>query len=429
MVQLHVVSLGCAKNQVDTEAMLGRLLPGGCVLCATPAAADVLLVNTCAFIRAAEDESWQHIRALARGKRPGQKLIVCGCLPARHGVGAMRLPGVDAWLGVRDAAGVAACVQGWFPLRAAAPAVVRVTPRHSAYLRIADGCDHQCAFCTIPSIRGRYSSVPLPALVEQARRMADAGVVEVNLIAQDTTSYGHDLRPRRSLAALLTALAAIRGLQWIRVQYMYPASVTDELLTVMARTPAVCPYIDMPLQHIDDAILRRMRRPGRAVTEKVLDTIRARLPAAAVRTTFIVGYPGETPAVFRDLCAFVQAMAFQHVGVFPYSSEQGTRAGAEPDDVSARVKQQRRATLLRLQQGIAHQHNCRQIGAVVPVLIERATRGGMLGRRAGDAPDVDNCVHVRGARGLAGRIVPVRITRAAPYDLHGRLVAPAGKTL
>ncbi len=433
MARVHLISLGCAKNQVDTEAILGRLLPGGCVLCATARAADVLLVNTCAFIRAAEDESWRHIRALARGKRAGQKLIVCGCLPARHGEAAARVRGVDAWLGVRDADGVAACVHQWFSLAPlAAPTdhlPIRLTPRHSAYLRIADGCDHHCAFCTIPSIRGRYTSVPFQTLVDDARRMLTEGVRELNLIAQDTSAYGRDLRPRRSLAELLTALCALPGLAWMRVQYMHPASVTDELLTVMAREPAICHYIDMPLQHINDALLRRMRRPGRAVTERVLAAIRARLPDVALRTTFIVGYPGETRAAFRELREFVQTAAFQHVGVFPYSAEQGTPAGALLDTCSARAKQRRRATILRLQQRIAHQHNCAQIGTVVPVIIERRAPGGMHGRRRADAPDVDNCVQVRGARRMLGQIVPVRITRAEPYDLHGRVVARPANTV
>lgn len=431
--RVHLVSLGCAKNQVDTEAILGRLLPGGCVLCATAHAADVLLVNTCAFIRAAEDESWRHIRALARAKRAGQKLIVCGCLPARHQAAAARVRGVDAWLGVRAADGVAACVQQWFPLtHSAAPAdgvPIRMTPRHSAYLRIADGCDHHCAFCTIPSIRGRYASVPLQTLVEDARRMLAEGVRELNLIAQDTSGYGRDLRPRRSLAELLTALCALPGLAWLRVQYLYPASVTDELLAVMAREPAICHYIDMPLQHINDGLLRHMRRPGRAMTERVLAAIRARLPGVALRTTFIVGYPGETPAVFRELCDFVQTGMFQHVGVFPYSAEPGTPAGAMPDTVSPREKQRRRAVILHLQQRIAFQHNCAQIGTVMPVIIERSAPGGMHGRRRADAPDVDNCVHVRGARQLGGQIVPVRITRAEPYDLHGQVVARRANTV
>jgi ribosomal protein S12 methylthiotransferase len=304
-----------------------------------------------------------------------------------------------------------------------------MTPRHSAYLRIADGCDHHCAFCTIPAIRGRFASVPFQTLLDDARRMVAEGVREVNLIAQDTSGYGRDLRPRRSLAELLAALCALRGLAWIRVQYLYPASVTDELLAVIAREPAICPYIDMPLQHINDELLRRMRRPGRAFTERVLASIHARLPGATLRTTFIVGYPGETAAAFRELCVFVQTAAFQHVGVFSYSAEPGTPAGAAPDTLGARVKQRRRATILRLQQRIAYRHNCAHIGTVVPVIIDRSAPGGMLGRRRADAPDVDTCVHVRGARRLCGQIVPVRITRAEPYDLYGQVVAQPANTV
>jgi ribosomal protein S12 methylthiotransferase len=424
MPRVFVVSLGCAKNQVDTEAMLGYLLPRGCTLTKSPRTAHLLLVNTCAFIRAAETESWDHIRALAAQKRPGQRLIVCGCLPARYTAAALQLEGVDAWLGVRAAADVARHVQRWFVLPPApepTPDRIRITPRHYAYLRIADGCHHRCAYCTIPRIRGAFASRPLRGLLAEAQRLADSGVRELNLIAQDTTSYGSDLRPRRSLAELVERLCTVTGIDWVRVQYLYPSAAVAELCDLMATEPKVCRYFDMPLQHIADSLLRSMRRPRRAATERLLARIRDRLGDPCLRTTFIVGYPGETAAEFSELLAFVRETRFQHVGVFAYSSEAGTPAYRLGDPVPTRVKTRRRNQLLRVQQGITLARNQAYVGTVMPVLIDRVCGTIAEGRRAADAPDVDNCVHVRGACRQLGKIVPVRITRAAPYDLFGRI--------
>jgi len=425
--RLHVVSLGCAKNQVDTEIMLGSLSAAGCTCDAGPADADVLLVNTCAFIKPARDEAVAVIRPLARAKRPGQKLIVCGCLAQIHRAQFEEaLPGVDAWIPIRDEKRIVDIVGRWFPVApGAGPARrVRLAPRHSAYLRIADGCSHRCAFCTIPAIRGRYRSVAQADLLREASCLADEGVVELNLIAQDSGAYGRDLAPRSTLAALLRKLCAVPGIEWIRVQYLHPATVTADLLAVMASEPKICPYIDLPLQHCADRILRSMHRPGRAFTSTVLDRIRARLPHVSLRTTFITGYPGETEAEFAQLVRFVTRSRFQHVGVFPFVREKGTEAYQAPGQVPARTKRARRNVLMRLQQRISLELNRELVGETIPVLIDSvAADGPARGRRRGDAPGVDNTVHVAPARVCRpGAIVPVLVERALPYDLFGSCV-------
>jgi len=428
MRALHVVSLGCAKNQVDTETMLGRLAGHGWRLVPHAREADVLLVNTCAFIAAAVREAQGVIAALARRKQPHQKLVVCGCLVNRFPDGAAAFGGaVDAWLSIADEARIATLLGAWFPDGTCEPAPrVRTTPRHYAYLRIADGCNHRCSFCTIPAIRGPYRSVPPARVLELARRLVDDGAIELNVIAQDTGSYGRDLRPRASLPALVERLCALPGLRWVRLQYLHPASLSDELLALFGTLSGLCPYLDMPLQHINDRILRSMRRPGAAWTRALLDRVRERAPQLALRTTFITGYPGESADAFNELLEFTRVQAFHHLGVFAYSREEGTPACAMPGHVTRATAMRRRARLLRAQQEIALQLNERAINTIEPVLIDTREPGGRArGRRRIDAPDVDATVHIAPHPAcVPGAIVPVRITHAAPYDLYGTCALP-----
>lgn len=428
MPALHVVSLGCVKNQVDTEAMLDRLAGRGWQLVPRARDADVVLINTCAFIRAAVREAHGVIAGLARRKRPRQKLVVCGCLVNRYPVGATAFNGaVDAWVSIADERRIATLLGRWFPngSRQDAPRV-RTTPRHFAYLRIADGCSHRCSFCTIPSIRGPYRSVPPARVLEVARRLIDDGAVELNVIAQDTGAYGRDLRPRAALPALLERLCALPGVRWVRLQYLHPVSLSDDLLALFETLPALCPYLDMPLQHINDRILRDMRRPGGAWTRALLERVREHAPRVALRTTFITGYPGESAQEFNELLDFVRAQRFHHLGVFAYSREDGTAAAALPAQVSRATALRRRARLMQAQQAVALHYNEQAIGGIEPVLIDvRDARGQARGRRRIDAPDVDACVHIAPHPAcVPGAIVPVRITRAAPYDLYGECTLP-----
>lgn len=431
MPGVYVVSLGCPKNRVDTEEMLGQLLGRGWKVVGRASAAELLLVNTCAFITPAVREAERIIAGLARRKRAGQKLVVCGCLVNRYPERGMTYDGaVDAWLNIADEKRLAAVVERWFPRarKERKDVRVRTTPQHYAYLRIADGCNHRCSYCTIPQIRGRYRSVPLARVIDEARRLVDQGVVELNLIAQDTGAYGHDLRPRTTLVKLLECLAELRGLWWLRVQYVHPTSVTDDLLRMYSTLPVLCPYLDMPLQHISDRVLRSMGRPGTAWTRALLERVRELAPHVAVRTTFITGYPGETPEEFRELVKFVEEQRFAHVGVFAYSREEGTRAADLPAQIARATALRRRGRLMRTQQAIALARHRAMIGSVIEVLIdERTPDGSARGRRRIDAPEVDATVHVNAhARCVPGAIVPVRITGAGPYDLYGTFAGDSG---
>lgn len=428
MPALHVVSLGCAKNQVDTEVMLERLAGHGWQLVPRARDADVVLINTCAFIRAAVREAHGVIAKLARRKRPHQKLVVCGCFVNRYPEGATAFNGaVDAWVSIAGERHIATLLGQWVPNGTCQPAPrVRTTPRHFAYVRIADGCSHRCSFCTIPSIRGPYRSVPPARVLDHARRLVDDGAVELNVIAQDTGAYGRDLRPRAALPALLERLCALPGVRWVRLQYLHPISLSDDLLALFGELPALCPYLDMPLQHINDRILRDMRRPGAAWTRALLQRVRERAPQVALRTTFITGYPGESAQEFNELLDFVRTQRFHHVGVFAYSREDGTAAAALPSQVSRATALRRRARLMQAQQAVALHHHKQAIGRIEDVLIDtRDARGQARGRRRIDAPDVDATVHIAPHPAcVPGAIVPVRITRVAPYDLYGECTLP-----
>ena len=442
----HIVSLGCAKNTVDSESMVYLLGQAGYRFSKDAARADVLIVNTCGFIGPAREESLATLRALAEDKRPGQLLIAAGCLTQRYGARvAKEVPGIDGILGTRrwmDIVQVVEAVPAEGPARSRSITCRR--PRRSdrrnqgsrrsavqgasAYLKIADGCRRPCAFCAIPLIKGTAVSRPMAAILEEARRLQDRGVHELILIAQDTTDYGHDLGLKDGLATLLEALVqAAPGIDWVRIIYAYPGYVTDRLIETMARHPQILPYLDIPLQHADPSILRRMRRPANVDwVYRTVEKLRSAMPDLALRTTFIVGYPGETEAEFQALLDLVTALRFDRVGVFPFSFEPGTPSDSLGDPVPAEVKEERRGRLMALQQQISLGNNQAFVGQTLDVLVEGQGDGLSLGRSYRDAPEIDGLVIVQGEVPI-GEIVPVSITGALPYDLSGEVAAPETK--
>lgn len=434
--RFHLVSLGCAKNTVDSESMASLLRQEGYRASVEPAGADVLIVNTCGFIAPAREESFDHLRRLAAGKRPGQLLIAAGCLTQRYGVDVVReVPEIDGLLGTRrwmDIVNVVRSLREGDPethyALPDAPSVGRdergvlraAVQGGSAYLKIADGCRRPCAFCAIPLIKGPAVSRPIETLVEEARALEHQGVREVILIAQDTTDYGHDLGMRDGLVRLLEALlAAAPKIDWLRLLYAYPGAVSPRLTDLMAAEPRLLPYLDMPLQHAHPEMLRRMRRPANMVAVRgALERMRQTIPDLALRTTFIVGYPGETEAEFETLLDFVESMRFDRVGVFPFSFEPGTASEPLGDPIPAEVKEDRRRRLMEAQQRISLEKNLALVGRVLPVLVEGAADGITLGRSYRDAPEIDGMVILEGDI-PPGDIVPVRVTGALAYDLTG----------
>ena len=438
--RVHFLTLGCPKNQIDSELMLGMLARGGHELVLDPDAADVLVVNTCAFIGPAKEESIDAILDAARTKaaREGRRLVVTGCLAQRYADDLTKsLPEVDAFVGTGDLPRILEAVDG---PTAAAPIVYRgaqhVLPAHAvaprlrtggwwtSYVKVSEGCDHTCSFCIIPKIRGRHESRPIDDVVAEAEGLAADGTLELNLIAQDLTAYGRDLAGDASLAKLLRALAIrVPQVRWLRLLYAYPTSVTDELLEVMATEPAVCRYLDMPLQHASDRMLRAMRRErsGRALRE-LIAKIRAAVPGIALRTAFIVGFPGETDDDVRELCDFIEESEFERVGVFRYSKEENTHAATLPGHLPERVKQARFDRVMETQQAVAARLARAQVGRTVDVLLEDEVEPGLfVGRTATQAPEIDGTISVRG-EGDVGEIVQVRVVGSDVYDLRGKIV-------
>jgi ribosomal protein S12 methylthiotransferase len=438
--RVHFLTLGCPKNQIDSELMLGMLARGGHELVLDPDAADVLVVNTCAFIGPAKEESIDAILDAARTKaaREGRRLVVTGCLAQRYADDLTKsLPEVDAFVGTGDLPRILEAVDG---PTAATPIVYRgaqhVLPAHAvaprlrtggwwtSYVKVSEGCDHTCSFCIIPKIRGRHESRPIDDVVAEAEGLAADGTLELNLIAQDLTAYGRDLAGDASLAKLLRALAIrVPQVRWLRLLYAYPTSVTDELLEVMATEPAVCRYLDMPLQHASDRMLRAMRRErsGRALRE-LIAKIRTAVPGIAIRTAFIVGFPGETDDDVRELCDFIEESEFERVGVFRYSKEENTHAATLPGHLPERVKQARFDRVMETQQAVAARLARAQVGRTVDVLLEDEVEPGLfVGRTATQAPEIDGTISVRG-EGDVGEIVQVRVVGSDVYDLRGKIV-------
>lgn len=434
----HLISLGCAKNTVDSDSMAQLLVRDGYQSVEDPVRANVLIVNTCGFIGPAKEESISVLRELADGKKKNQILIAAGCLTQRYGSEvAEKVPGVDGVLGTRRWMDIVQVVrelrkgphpEPLYHLPDEAKTVgtdeqdaMRVSVAGtSAYLKVADGCRRPCAFCAIPLIKGTAVSRPVESILDEARRLRDMGIRELILIAQDTTDYGHDLGMKDGLAILLEQLTdSVPDMDWIRVMYAYPGYVTDRLIDVMASSKQVLPYLDMPLQHAHPKALYRMKRPSNIDwVHKTLGRMRSRINELAIRTTFIVGYPGETEEEFQALYDFVQEIRFDRVGTFQFSFEPGTTSEPLGDPVPAEVKQERFERLMELQQGISMQVNQSYVGKVLDVLIEGKDKGISIGRSYRDAPEIDGLVFVEGDAKI-GDIIPVRITGAMAYDLTG----------
>ena len=452
-MKVGFVSLGCPKNLVDGEVMLGLARDAGHEITADPAAADAIVVNTCAFIDEAKEESIDAILEMAKLKRDGgaRKLIVTGCLAERYRdqlkaeipeidvvLGTGEVPEITGALGGAPGAGVSPLTfhrpkphapspqppaPGPTYLYDASTPRLLTTPGHYAYVKIAEGCDYTCAFCIIPTLRGSYRSRDEDSIVAEAERLAAGGVRELLLISQDTTFFGNDRGQRGALARLLRRLNRVDGLVWVRLLYLYPTTVGDDLLDVMAECEKVCRYIDLPLQHASADVLRRMRRPGnRQAYDKLLARARSRVPGVTLRTTFIVGFPGETEADVAELEAFVRDTAFEHVGVFTYSHEEGTRAFAMDDDVPAAAKKARKARIMAAQREVLAARHRAVVGRTMPVLVDGPSPDMPLvlqGRLEGQAPDIDSVVYFDECDASAyapGTLIEAEVTRAQGYD-------------
>jgi len=459
-VKVGLISLGCPKNLVDSEVMLGLAQQDGYELTRDAREADVLIVNTCAFIDAAKQESIDTILEMAQHKTDGacRRLVVTGCLAERYRDELKReIPEIDAVLGTGEVPRIVGAINGdphvapltFFtgaaprPARADADAGARptyiydvdtprllATPRHYAYVKIAEGCDYnKCAFCIIPTLRGAYRSRPAESIVQEARRLASQGVKELLLISQDTTFYGIDRQERGALARLLRELNAIDGLEWIRLLYLYPTTIDDAVLAAMAECEKVCKYIDLPLQHASDPVLKRMKRPGtRESYDRLLTRIRERVPGVALRTTFIVGFPGEQDADVDALCGFVRDHAFDHVGVFTYSHEEGTSAYALADDVPARTKSARRSRVMSLQKTLIQARQRQRVGERTRIVVDGPSSDHDLvlkGRLMTQAPDIDAVVYLTDcdpSSFRAGDFTDVEIVEARGYDVIAKPV-------
>jgi len=439
--QIGIASLGCSKNLVDSEVMLGLLTRAGYTVTDDYQEAEVLIVNTCAFIGPAKQEAIETILEMAKFKEDGRcgALVVTGCMAQRYSNELMaELPEVDAILGVHQYPQI---VETLDRLRAGIRDTVReirrtplstdysyprliTTPAHSVYLKIAEGCDRRCTFCIIPAIRGKQQSRTVDSLVREAGELACQGAVELNLISQDTTWYGKDLPDPATLPQLLRALDRVEGIRWIRPLYNHPVRFTDELIRTIADLEHVCKYIDMPLQHISDRMLTAMNRETtRREIEILLKRIRKHIPGVTLRTTFVVGFPGETDLDFETLCDFVSDTGFDRVGVFPYSLEEHTPAARYADQVSDMVKTERHDRLMEIQRDISMHRNQAYVGRTVQVLVDEVDADGeAVGRTEADAPEVDNEVLLSGNDLVPGTFVEAAITDALEYDLVGSVV-------
>ena len=436
---LYMVSLGCPKNLVDSEVMLALLADDGYVVCQEPEQADLLLVNTCGFIQPAVEEAIDEIIHLGQYKenRAGVKLVVTGCLVQRYGKDLpAELPEVDLFVGVDGFHDIAALVRqldkatgsvvlpaSRFLMNAAMPRKL-ATPPHRAYLKISEGCANRCSYCLIPAIRGPLRSRSMEDLAAEAGRLAAAGVRELTLVGQDVTAYGLDLgKGKASLPALLTAILANCRAEWLRLLYLYPNRIDDELLALMAGEERLLKYLDIPLQHISSRVLKRMNRPFTgSKAHALIERIRAKVPAAAIRTTFIVGFPGETDSDVEQIADFLRTYRLNNVGIFPYANEEGCAAEHFADQCEEKVKQERYDYLMELQAGISLAKNLEFVGRRVPVLVEGLSRESDLlleGRTPFQAPEIDGCVYIADGICAAGDIVMVEITEAHPYDLVG----------
>jgi ribosomal protein S12 methylthiotransferase len=438
--RIHFVSLGCPKNRVDTEVMLGIAERAGYRQVADPAEASVIVVNTCGFIDAAKEESIATILELSQHKKDGrcEKLVVTGCLSQRHPEElAAGMPEIDHLLGSSDMPKLERVLAGkadrmlvghpadWL-VTASEPRRVSTRGR-SAYVKLAEGCNRTCSFCVIPELRGKQRSRSADDLVREVENLAAAGVIEVNLVSQDTVAWGRDVPGSPTLASTVERIANVPGIHWVRLFYLYPEKLGDDLITLLAEHPRVVPYVDMPLQHAADGMLRRMRRGhgGKRLYE-VVDRLRARIDGLTFRTAFIVGHPGETDAEFEELLAFVRYAEFDRVGVFRYSDEPSARSHALSDKVARGVAAKRARKLMSVQRAISKKHQKKLVGTELEVLVEGPSEDSelvMAGRHAGQAPDIDGIVYLSGEPVLPGDLVKARITKASDYDLVADVLA------
>jgi len=446
-IDIHTVSLGCPKNRIDTEAMMGQLAQKGYRFTNDINSAGTVIVNTCGFLQEAVEEGLAEISALAMKKENlGFRLVVTGCLVQRMGRSLKKeIPEIDALVGVHGYINILAALEGGqknsipakacnYPAKFYQNRLVSTGPGW-AYLRIADGCDNRCSYCLIPSLRGKFRSRPIPEIIREAKILVGRGVREINLIAQDTTAYGSDIYGRRSLPRLLKALARIEGLEWIRILYTHPAHIDDDLVDAVAREKKIVKYLDIPLQHVSDRLLAKM---GRKVTKQkmveLLHKLRIKIPGIILRTTFIVGFPGETADDFSELHDFAGEMKLDRVGVFAYSHEPGTRSAKMTGQVSEKIKSQRLDSLMRRQQKVSSAKNRARVGRTVLVICEgRAMKGDRnipfksgyqyFGRSYGEAPEIDGKIYIRSSRPLVpGRIYQAALEKAWAYDLGGVIV-------
>jgi ribosomal protein S12 methylthiotransferase len=448
-----LIGLGCAKNRVDGEVMLGLLQQAGYEVAADPEQADTIIIHTCGFIGAAKEESIDTILEAAEWRKQGKRLVVTGCLVQRYPQDLLKeIPEIDAFMGTADLhriVEVCDTVTAAPPMptrrkaprhRPAAPKVwlgdppylydadtprLLSTPSHYAYVKVAEGCSYRCSFCSIPSMRGDQRSRSIESIVQEAKNLAAGGVKELILISQNTTAYGRDLYGKPSLPSLLHALAAVEGVEWIRFLYAYPADVRDDVIAAIAAEPKVCNYLEMPLQHCDAPVLKAMNRGGsREELEQLITKLRRRIPGLTLRTTFIVGFPGETVEAFRELQSFVEWAHFERMGAFTYSPEEGTPAGSMPGQIAPRIKARRRHRLMERQREISWAYNQTLIGQRLRVLIDGFSDLEQMweGRYEGQAPEIDGVVYVEGEHLMPGAFVEVEITEATEYDLIGRSV-------
>jgi len=440
---VYLVSLGCAKNLVDSEVIQGVLAQAGYELTAERKAADIIIVNTCAFIEEATREAIETVLSLAEEKKKGacQYLVVCGCLPQRYKERLVQeLPEVDLFLGTGEFQHIARHLKklasgqqqanifvdhSTYLLNPATPRIL-ATPRYTAYVKIAEGCSHRCTYCTIPKIRGPYKSRSPRSIAAEVKNLAAMGVKEINLIAQDTTQYGLNSASGGGLAGLLKKLVRVPDIQWIRLLYCHPQNITPKLVSIIAAEQKICRYLDLPLQHISDPVLKRM---GRRITgqriEKLLHTLRETMPDIALRTTFMVGFPGETARDFAALLKFVADFEFEHLGVFRYRDEEGTPASKLSPKVPEKIKEERYHAIMSLQAKISRRKNLARTGQQIEVLVEGPSQKksfALQGRAAFQAPEVDGLVYIKKGRAAAGAFVKVRIISGLTYDLAGELV-------
>ncbi|BBA71603.1 30S ribosomal protein S12 methylthiotransferase RimO [Geobacter sulfurreducens] len=441
--KVSMVSLGCPKNLVDAEVMLGRLAKDRYEITTDEREADIIIVNTCSFIKEAKQESIDTILDLADRKQDGRcrLLIVTGCLPQRYQEELAReLPEVDIFVGTGDYPRIAEIIEE----KGSRPEQLRYigdpnfvfdesltrlnsSPAYTAYLKIAEGCSNCCSYCVIPSLRGAFRSRPLESVLAEARSLVAGGAREINLIAQDITTYGRDLPGAPSLETLIRELAAIDGLAWIRLLYAYPDGITDGLIRIIKNEPKVCKYLDLPIQHISDPVLKRMnRRSTEPQIRELVARLREEIPDIALRTSLIVGFPGETEEDFRTLLHFVEEAQFDRLGVFCYSREEGTPAAEMPDQVSERVKRERYKKLMKAQARVSFKRNRRLIDTEEQVIVEgysEETELLLKGRSSRQAPDIDGQVYITAGNANVGDIVRLRITDSSDYDLIGEIIS------